>query len=159
MPRLQTYNDGKGIYSVDMMFTYLNTIGHPTETISMEDIAPQLEQLVWGNEPELWSPMTVLTKMDAKKYASDAARIHKADLSYPILVTGATTKQSSKHRIIDGYHRAAKAYMTGVKEIKVHILDASLLNKFVLDKDQNFIRVFQEMSVADVIQLYVKRFC
>jgi hypothetical protein len=159
MPPLRTYNDGKGIYSVDMMFTYLDTHNHPITTLSMEELRPQLDQQVWGNEPELWSPSTVLEKMELKKYASNAERIRKADLSYPIIVTGSATKQSIKHRIIDGYHRLAKAAFKGQTEMKVYVLDAALLRKFLLDGDQNFVRVFQEMSVADVLHLYVKRFC
>jgi hypothetical protein len=43
--------------------------------------------------------------------------------------------------------------------MKVYVFDAALLRKFLLDGDQNFVRVFQEMSVADVLHLYVKRFC
>ena len=159
MPALRTYNDGKGIYSVDMMFAYLDTHKHPVTTLSMEELRPQLDQMVWGNEPELWSPNTVLEKMELKKYASNAERIKKADLSYPILVTGAATKQSIKHRIIDGYHRTAKAALKGQTEMKVYVLDAPLLRKFLLDGDQNIARVHQEMSVADVIKLSVKRVC
>ena len=159
MPNLRTYNDGKGIFSVDMMFAYLDTHKHPVTTLSMEELRPQLDQTVWGNEPELWSPATVLEKMELKKYASNAERIKKADLSYPIIVTGAATKQSIKHRIIDGYHRTAKAALKGQTEMKVYVLDAPLLRKFLLDGDQNFVRVFEEMSVADVIELYMKRFC
>ena len=159
MPPLRTYNDGKGIYSVDMMFAYLDTHKHPVTTLSMEELRPQLDQIVWGTESELWSPNTVLEKMELKKYASNAERIKKADLSYPIIVTGAATKQSIQHRIIDGYHRLAKAAFKGQTDMKVYVFDASLLRKFLLDGDQNFTRVFDEMTVTDVIELYVKRFC
>ena len=159
MPSLRTYNDGKGIYSVDMMFAYLDTHKHPVTTLSMEELRPQLDQIVWGTESELWSPATVLEKMELKKYTSNAERIKKADLSYPIIVTGAATKQSIKHRIIDGYHRLAKAAFKGQTDMRVYVLDAPLLRKFLLDGDQNFTRVFDEMSVADVLHLYVKRFC
>ena len=159
MPALRTYNDGKGIYSVDMMFAYLDTHKHPVTTLSMEELRPQLDQTVWGNEPEMWSPNTVLEKMELKKYASNAERIKKADLSYPIIVTGAATKQSIKHRIIDGYHRTALAAFKGQTDMKVYVLDAPLLRKFLLDGNRDFVRVFEEMTVTDVIELYVKRFC
>jgi hypothetical protein len=97
--------------------------------------------------------------MDLKKYASDAERIKKANLSYPIIVTGSATKQSIQHRIIDGYHRTSKAALKGQTEMKVYVMDAPLLRKFLLDGDQNFTHVFDEMTVTDVIKLYVKRFC
>ena len=130
-----------------MMFAYLNSNKHPVETLQLEELEPQLKELVWGD----WSPMTVLEKMDAKKYSENAERIKKADLSYPIIVTG-------KHRVVDGFHRLAKAQLEGKKTIKVQVFDAALMRKFLLVKGLDFVKL-NEMKIHEVLELYIKRFC
>jgi len=147
MRTLQTWRDDNNIYSVDMMFAYLNSNKHPVETLQLEELEPQLKELVWGD----WSPMTVLEKMDAKKYSENAERIKKADLSYPIIVTG-------KHRVVDGFHRLAKAQLEGKKTIKVQVFDAALMRKFLLVKGLDFVKL-NEMKIHEVLELYIKRFC
>ena len=148
MPTLRTYHDGKNIYSVDMMLAYLNTHGHPVVDIPLAELVPQMEKKVWGD----WSPATVLAKMDVKKYAANAERIRKADLSYPIIVTG-------KHIIVDGYHRAAAAFLKGHTHVKAHVFEPALMNKFILDRHMNFVKVHQHMTLTDIMELWFKRFC
>jgi hypothetical protein len=147
MRTLKTWRDDKNIYSVDMMFAYLNSNKHPVETLSIEKLEPQLDELVWGD----WSPMTVLEKMDTKKYSENAERIKKADLSYPIIVTG-------KHRIVDGFHRLARAKLEGKKTIKVQVFDAPLMHKFLIVKGLDFVKL-NEMEIHEVLSLWNKRFC
>ena len=130
-----------------MMFAYLNSNKHPVETLQLEELEPQLKELVWGD----WSPMTVLEKMDAKKYSENAERIKKADLSYPIIITG-------KHRVVDGFHRLAKAKLEGKKTIKVQVFDAALMRKFLIVKGLDFVKL-NEMKIHEVLELYIKRFC
>ena len=100
MPGINTFWRGKYIYSIDMMFAYVNIFKPPIIKISLEELAPQLELNVWNE----WSPLDVLKDMDKTKYASNVKLIHDADLSYPILV-------DSKYNILDGFHRFAKALM------------------------------------------------
>ena len=102
---LRTYADEKNIYSVDMMLAYLNTHKYPVVELPMTDFEWQLEQDVWGD----WAPEDVLKKPKAKKYAENSERIKKADLSYPVIVT------AQGHKLVDGYHRVAKAYSQGKK--------------------------------------------
>ena len=147
MPPLRTYADEKAIYSVDMMLAYLNTHKHPVVKMPMSDFEWQLEQKVWGD----WSPMDVIQKPGLKKHAENAQRIKDADLSYPVIVT-------SKGVLVDGYHRVAKAYKQGAKEMKVQMFDAALMRKFILDKDRNFVRVHQRMPVYEILELFAKRF-
>ena len=148
MPSFRTYRDDKAIYSVDMMLAYLNTHKHPVKKIPVESLKGQLSQPVWGE----WSPMDVIERPGLKRWAEDAQRIKDADLSYPIIVT-------SKGTIVDGYHRAAKALATGATEIKAQVFDAAMMRKFILDKDLNFVRVHQKMTVYEVLELYARRFC
>ena len=148
MPNFKTYRDDKAIYSVDMMLAYVNTHKHPITKVALKDLEPQLAENVWGD----WSPKDVLERPGLKKYAENAERIRKADLSYPILM-------SSKGVILDGYHRAAKALKEGHDSSKAQICDTLLMKKFIIDKDLNFVRVHQDMSVSNILELYAKRFC
>jgi ParB-like chromosome segregation protein Spo0J len=104
-----------------MMIAYLNTVGHPVVQLPVAELAPQLEEKVWGD----WSPMTVLAKMDAKKYAANAARIRKADLKYPIIITGTGT-------IVDGYHRAAAAVLKERTHIDAYVFRPALIVTSIL---------------------------
>jgi thiamine pyrophosphate-dependent acetolactate synthase large subunit-like protein len=131
-----------------MMIAYLNTMGHTVVQLPVEAFGPQLEKKVWGD----WSPATVLAKMDVKKYAVNAARIRKANMSYPIIVTG-------KQVIVDGYHRVAKALLEGQTHINAYVFGPALMNKFIIDRDLNFVKVHQHMTVADILELWTKRFC
>jgi hypothetical protein len=148
MPSLKTYHDGKNIYSVDMMIAYVNERNHPTIKLPVQDLLPQLEQDVWGE----WSPMTVLQKMEVKKYKENAKRIQDAELKYPIFVTNNRT-------IIDGYHRVAKAVLEHKQTIQAYVFEASLMKKFILDSKMDFVRVHQELQVSDILELWSKRFC
>jgi len=152
---IKTYTDGKNIYSVDMMLAYLNTKGHPVEKFPVNAFLSQLEQPVWGD----WSPKNVLDKMDAKKYSENSERIKKADLSFPIIITGNKTSATRAHTIVDGYHRISKAYLEGKKDISAHVFDQTLMNKFILNKDMNFVKVHQHTSIHDILELWTKRFC
>jgi len=147
MPNFKTYHNNKNIYSVDMMISYINLYGHPIVKVPIEKFIPQLNENVWGE----WSPMDVIKNMETKKYKNDAERIQKANLEYPIIVTG-------KH-IIDGYHRVAKAYLEEKKYIDVYIFKAELMNKFILNKDMNFVKVHQHTDIHEIIELWTKRFC
>jgi disulfide oxidoreductase YuzD len=146
MPQLRTYNDGKHIYSVDMMLAYLNTVVHPKVKLEITALLDQLQKTVWDTEP-----MSVLKQMDAKKYKSDAERIRKANLAYPIIVT-------SKHVIVDGYHRVARTYMEGIKTIDAHVFDAALMRKFILVKGMDF-AALNKLNIFNILELWTKRFC
>ena len=65
---------------------------------------------------------------------------------------------TGKH-IVDGYHRIAKAYLEKKKYIDVYIFKAELMNKFILNKDMNFVKVHQHTDIHEIIELWTKRFC
>lgn len=147
MPNLKTWHDYKNIYSVDMMFAYLNSVKHPILKLPVDSFVPQLSVKAWGD----WSPMEVLEKMETKKYQANAKRIREANMSYPIIVTGS-------HTIVDGYHRVAKAYMEGKKEIRAYVFDAALMKKCMLVKGMDFGKL-NGLAVYDIVELWNKRFC
>jgi hypothetical protein len=147
MPNFKTYSDEKNIYSVDMMMAYVNLNKVKAETISIEENLWQMEQPVWGD----YSPSDVLKHPDKKKYAENIQRIRKADLTYPIFVT-------SKHQIIDGYHRFLKAIQKKEKTIKAYVFDASLMKKFILNKELDYPAVHQRMQIHELLELFTVRF-
>jgi disulfide oxidoreductase YuzD len=148
MPNFKTFHNYKSIYSVDMMLCYINTHGHKKQKLLVEDFVPQLKEKGWGQ----WSLMDVIEKMHLKKYKEDAERIKKANLEYPIIVTG-------NHSIVDGYHRIAKAYLEKKKHIDAYVFDSELMNKFILSKDMNFIKVHTDTEIHTLLELWTKRFC
>jgi len=145
MPNFTTYHDRKNIYSVDMMIAFLNTHEHPVKLIEVEELVPQLDEVVWDV-----SPKTVLENMNLKKYSEDAKRIKNADLSYPIIIY--------KNKIVDGYHRVSRAHLEGKKEIKAHVFDTNIMKKFIVDKDMNFVKVHKDMKIHELLELFIQRF-
>ncbi len=140
MPKLNTYNDEKHEYSVDMMIAYVNVMKLKPESVNIEENMWQIDQNVWGD----YSPSDVLANPERKKFAKNVERIREADLKYPILMT-------SRYQIIDGYHRFLKAVKQGKKEIKAYILEPHILRKFVIPKEG-------EIQIHDLIELFHKRF-
>jgi len=145
MPSFTTYHDGKNIYSVDMMIAFLNMHKYPVKLIEVEELVPQLDEVVWDV-----SPKTVLENMNLKKYSEDAKRIKSADLSYPIIIY--------KNRIVDGYHRVSRSHLEGKKEIKAHVFDTNIMKKFIVDKDMNFVKVHKDMEIHELLELFSERF-
>ena len=137
------------------MIAYCALVGNPIEEFSIDIFVPQLEQKVWGE----WSPKTVIEKMDVKKYHENSERIKKADLSYPIIITGNKTAVTKAHSIVDGYHRISRAYLEGKKYINAYVFDKSLMNNFIINKDMNFVKVHRDTDIHEMLELWTKRFC
>ena len=131
-----------------MMLCYINTQGHQKEKLPIDIFIPQLNEKVWTP----WSPMDVIEKPHLKKYKDDAERIEKANLAYPVIVTG-------KHIIVDGYHRIAKAYLEKKKYVDVYIFDSELMNKFILDKNMDIHKVHDNTEIHTLLEVWTKRFC
>lgn len=148
MPALKTFHNNKNIYSVDMMIAYINTFEHPVVKLPIEQFVPQLKQKVWGE----WSPMDVIETMDSPKYKEDAARIRTANTAYPVILT-------SNRTVVDGYHRIARLYLERKTTVNAYVFDAALMNKFILDKNMDFVKVHQHTPVSDILDLWTKRFC
>lgn len=81
-----------------------------------------------GDEGEKINIITVINNKE--KYKFHYQKILNCDLKYPILV-------QIDFRIIDGYHRLAKAILEQKKDIKVKIVDPFLLNKSIVRRESN----------------------
>ncbi len=147
----QTFSINKNIYSVDMMFTYLNIFKHETIKIPVSKLLKNLENKSWGDPSKniYYSPMDVIKNPKDKKYKNDNNRIKKANLNYPIIITD--------DRIIDGMHRLSKAYLQNKKYIKAYVFDKKIMKKFLLNNKGNWNEI-DNMDIYQLIKLFYKNF-
>lgn len=120
-----TYSTDGRVYSVNMMFLYINENKPKEVQLLVEDLKYQLEFACWGSEDDNgYTPLSVLE--DPISRPSEYKRIVGVDLSYPIIVSGGF--------IIDGMHRLAKSVLQNNKYIAAYIFDAELLDTFIIDQ-------------------------
>jgi glutaredoxin len=146
---VQTTSIGKKIYSVDMMFAYINIFTPKYVEVKVNDYIFDLDYKGWGN-PEKnisYSPKDVLE--NPKKYSEDYLRIKNAELNYPIIIINGN--------IVDGIHRLTKAYLLNKKNIKAYTFDGKILNKFLINKNGDWNKV-NKLNIYDYIELFYKRF-
>lgn len=140
-----TTTKGKNVYSVDMMFAYINLFGGPDVVdVKLEDIGFDPNNKGWG---EMDTSVNDVLK-NPRKYSKDYAEILKADLKYPILL-------DSRYGILDGVHRYVKALGLGKKTIKAQIFDKKLLSKFIINKKGDHT---QDIKIHEYIEMFHKRF-
>ena len=149
MVKIQTFSDNKKIYSVDMIFAYINIFKPKYVKVNVQNYLSTLEYNGWGNPKikEFFSAKNVID--NPKKYKEDYKRIMNSNLKFPIVI--------ANNYIVDGVHRLTKAYLQKKKEIKAYIFDGELLEKFLIDKNKNWDKV--KFNTYDYIELFFKRFC
>ncbi len=147
---VQTFSNNKKIYSVDMIFAYINIFKPKYVKVNVQNYLSTLEYNGWGNPKikEFFSPKNVID--NPKKYKEDYKRIMNSNLKFPIVI--------ANNNIVDGVHRLTKAYLQKKKEIKAYIFDGELLEKFLIDKNKNWDKV-DKLNTYDYIELFFKRFC
>jgi len=148
MVKIQTFSDNKKIYSVDMIFAYINIFKPKYVKVNVQNYLSTLEYNGWGNKKHSFSPKNVID--NPKKYKDDYNRILNANLKYPIVI--------ANDNIVDGVHRLTKAYLENKKQIKAYIFNGELLEKFLVDKNKNWEKV-DKLNTWDFIELFYKKFC
>ena len=145
----QTFSDDKKIYSVDMMFAYIN-IFKPTYTnIKTNQLLHNLDYKGWG-DPKInlfYSAKQVLE--NPKKYKDEIKRINEANLKYPIIVYN--------NNIVDGVHRLTKSCLLNKKTIKAYIFDDKLIKNFIIDKNKDWNKV-DKIQIYNYIELFITKF-
>jgi len=149
---MRTSRNGKNIYSIDMMITYINIFKPKAVYVDVNKLLPNLEYKGWGDPTTniKFSAMDVLNKPNTKRHKEDYNRINDANLKYPIIL-------DAKNNIFDGIHRLAKAHLSK-KKIKACIFTQQKMSNFILDKNGNYNKVFKLQSY-DLIELFYKKFC
>ena len=139
-----TTSKGKNVYSVDLMFAYINIFTPKTTKIKLDQINYNMDTQGWG-EGNI-SVNDVLK--NPKKYKDDYNRINNANLKYPIII-------DTKGNIFDGVHRYIKSKLLNKKIIKAYIFDDKLLNKFIVNKTGDY---NTKLEINEYIELFYKKF-
>lgn len=149
---VQTYSDSNKIYSVDMMFAYINIYNPKSISIDIKSILKTLEYKGWGNPKKniYYSPLDVIKNPNNKKYKDDIERIKKANMNYPIILDG--------NNVVDGVHRLTNAFLTNRKKIKAYVFTKKEMNKFLINKKGDWDKV-DNLQTYDFIKLFHERFC
>lgn len=145
----QTFSDDKKIYSVDMMFAYINIFKPKYTKIKIDQLLHTLEYKGWG-DPKInlfYSPKQVLD--NPKKYKDEIKRINEANLKYLIIVYN--------NNIVDGVHRLTKSCLLNKKTIKAYIFDDKTIKNFIIDKNKDWNKVDQ-IQIHNYIELFIKKF-
>ena len=145
----QTFSDNKKIYSVDMMFAYINIFKPKCRKVDINQFSATLNYKGWGDPKKkiFYSANMVLN--NPKKYKDEMKRIKNADLKYPIIVY--------KNYIVDGVHRLTKAALLGKTTIHAYIFDDKMMKLFLLDKNKDWDKI-DKIQVYNYIELFIKHF-
>lgn len=151
-----TYADNDYIYSVDMMFMYLDAF-HPKPTsFNVQKLKDELDVNYWRDDQGTFSPNDVLN--DKHRYKDHYDRVLQADLSYPIII------HQPSQIVVDGVHRLTKAYIEKRKKIKAYVFNDELMKKFIIskrsgeawrDSDWNY---YESLSLEDIRKMFEERF-
>ena len=149
---VRTYSNNKNIYSVDMMFAYINIFKPKPIKIPISELLKNLERKSWGDPGKniYYSAMDVIQNPTHKKYKDDNNRIKNANLNYPIMI-------DDKNNIIDGIHRLSKAYSQNTKYIKTYVFDKEIMKKFLVNNNGDWEKV-DNMEIYQYIELFHKKF-
>jgi len=141
---IEYFSDERYMYSVALMFAYINIYKPKKVKLSIDDLKFKLEYDSWANQVR---PIDVLNDMKNKKYKDDVSRIQNADIKYPIIV-------GSNYVILDGVHRYIKQIIENKKTVTAYIFDKELMKKFIVGKrgEEN------DLQINDYIELFNKRF-
>ena len=139
-----TTSKGKNVYSVDLMFAYINIFKPEIHKINLDSVNYDVNAKSWGDGNI--SVNDVL--QNPKKYKDDYDRINNANLKYPIIM-------DFKGNIFDGVHRYIKAKKLNKKTIKVYLFNNELLKNFIIDKNSNYNK---KLEINEYIELFYKIF-
>lgn len=144
----QTYSNNKMIYSVDMMFAYINLHLPMHVVVDVTDFKDVMDYKGWGDPTSdvFYSVNDVLD--DPSSYPHEMQRIHLANLKFPIIV--------HNQYIVDGVHRLTKAVLKKDATIKAYVFDDALMKQFLLDDKGNWKKV-NAVGASELIELFVKR--
>ena len=150
---ISTYSNGKKIYSIDLMFSYINIFKPKYKSIVITKLLHMLNEKCWGNEynkDKRYSPLDVIKDKKNKKYKNEINRIKNSNLKYPIIIT-------DKNDVVDGMHRLAKAFLQNKKNIKVYFFDKKLMKKFLINSKGNYEKI-DKLQGYELIEIFYKKF-
>ena len=148
---VQFFSDNKKIYSVDLMFAYINIFKPKIISVKINDLVHYLDENHWGNPTKKSNKLTPLMVLDnPTKYKKHIKRIKEANLKYPIIMYN--------NWIIDGMHRITKAKLEGKKTLKAYNFQKDIFKKFLVNSKADWSKV-DKIEQHELIELFYKRFC
>jgi disulfide oxidoreductase YuzD len=149
---VQTFSDGNKIYSVDMMFAYINIYKPKSKYVKVKSLLKTLEYKGWGDPIKkiYYSALDVIKNPKKKKYKNEIARIKKANLKFPIII--------ANNIVVDGVHRLTKAHLSHKEKIKAYVFTNKEMNKFIINRKLDWNKI-DELQTYDFIKLFYDRFC
>ena len=148
---VNTFSDDKKIYSVDMMFAYVNIFKPKTINVKLSDLTKHLEDNCWCDPEKKVNKLTPLMVLDnPTKYKNHMKRIKEANLKYPIFMYN--------DWIIDGMHRITKAKLEGKKSLKAINFSKNIFKKFLINSKGEWNKAV-DLKEYELIQLFYKKFC
>jgi len=114
--------------SYDIEILKKTTSDNRVEEIKVETLINQLhDKEVWAEKNRLLSPMMVMTNPTFDHTnISHMSRIRMSDLDEPILI------RSKNGRLIDGFHRLAKAFLVNKSKIKAVIVQEEQMRQAIV---------------------------
>jgi len=134
----------KNVFSVDLMFAYINIFKPDKIKIKLNNINYDMDNKGWGDSNIFVNDVL----KNPKKYKNDYNRIISSNLKYPIIM-------DSKGIIIDGVHRYIKSKLLNKKTINSYIFDDKLLKKFIINNNGNY---NVKLEINEYIELFYKKF-
>lgn len=121
----QVYSDGEKVYDVEILKEL--TSDNREFRMPVKDLIENLyDEDAWEERGRPISPMMVMKAPTFDHvFVSHMSKIRTADLSEPILVRFKTQK------VIDGYHRLARAFLQGENRISVVMVQEEQMNQAV----------------------------
>ena len=137
--------DDKYIYSIEMIYAYINIFKLEQENINLDKLLFNLNLKCWTNNLQ---PITVINNIKNSQYKEQIDKINKSDSMFPIII--------NEHGIIiDGMYVLAKAKLENKKTVKTYTINTSLMKKFRILKN-NEIDKIKTIQIHNHIELFVK---
>lgn len=130
---IRKYVDNNKIYSVDMIFAYINVHKPKSEKIQVISLIDNLKQKLLINKKKHYSIYDVLANKN--KHSKEMEKINNSKLKHPIIVYN--------NIIIDGIHRLAKAHLINKTTIKAYNIDNDLMKKFEISKNEKIYKLIE----------------
>lgn len=146
---INVYIDDKYIYSIHMIYAYINLFNLVPEKIKIKQVVDNLSQPVWNNKTKPIDVLSVMMKKENNNnYSEDIKQIKQSDVEKPIIIT-------ENDIIIDGMYILAKSKLDSKQHVNAYIIDKSLLKKFRILRHNETDKI-KTLNINNYIEIFVK---
>ena len=116
---MKIFHNGKYIYSIDMIISYIHLFNKDTTQCKLNDLLPVIEFDMWGDDKVQYTPLDILQnnkKIPMEYREKEMEKIENADLNDPIIVFDYSINQKF---ILEGLYTLVKSYIYKIKIIGI----------------------------------------